>query len=325
MTSPAISVIIPAFNAAAHIGTAIASALGQTAGDLEVVVVDDASSDDTAAVVEAWRARDARVRLVHAEVNGGPARARNLALEAARGAWIALLDSDDGFAPERLARLRGIADATGADMVADNLCLVDAARGSMIGNALPARTDPEPVDARTFIARNLFGRGGFDYGYLKPLIRRAFLDRHGIRYRERLRIGEDYHLYLDCLLAGARFVIVPEALYTYRLLPGSISRRLSEADLDRLVEVNGELIRAVPATSPDLLPLLRSRHKVLQRLLGHARFVERVKAGQLGRAVAIVLTRPGVLPLVARYGRESVLKRLGLLGFHGLSARRTAS
>jgi succinoglycan biosynthesis protein ExoO len=325
MASPSVSVIIPAFNAATHIGTAIASALDQTLRDLEIVVVDDASSDNTVAVLEDWCARDHRVRLLRAEVNGGPARARNLALEAARGTWIAVLDADDAFAPERLAHLLDIAEATGADMVADNLRLVDAASGAVIGDALPARAGPELVTGRTFIQRNLFGQGGFDYGYLKPLIRRAFLDRHAIRYREQLRIGEDYHLYLDCLLAGARFVVAADAMYTYRLVPGSISRRLSEADLRRLAEVNGELIETAQAKSPELLASLRTRRETLERMLGHVRFVERLKAGRPAGAAAILLAQPEVLPLVVRYGRESVLKRLGLLGFHGVSVRRAGT
>src|SRR4051812_4115270 len=102
---PLISVIMPAYNAAGFISRAIDSALEQEGVALEVVVADDASRDDTLAVIRAWGERDGRVRCVGLDVNGGPARARNAAIEAARGEWIAVLDADDAILPGRLAHM----------------------------------------------------------------------------------------------------------------------------------------------------------------------------------------------------------------------------
>ena len=103
---PLVSIIIPAFNAAPVIGDAIRSAQAQSEAHVEMVVVDDASTDDTAVVVEGLAARDARVRLLRMERNGGPGVARNAGLDAARGEWIALLDADDRYHPQRLRVLR---------------------------------------------------------------------------------------------------------------------------------------------------------------------------------------------------------------------------
>src|SRR5579875_23336 len=94
-----VSVIMPAFNAARSVAWAISSALEQTVADIEVLVIDDASTDLTAAVVEEIAARDPRVRLIRNPVNGGPGVARNFGLDAARGEWVALLDADDAFLP----------------------------------------------------------------------------------------------------------------------------------------------------------------------------------------------------------------------------------
>lgn len=93
---PRVSVLIPAYNAECYIEQAIASALGQTIEDLEVTVVDDASSDATAAIVSRFAERDRRLRLVRLPVNSGPSAARNLALSCARGTWVALLDTPAG-------------------------------------------------------------------------------------------------------------------------------------------------------------------------------------------------------------------------------------
>jgi succinoglycan biosynthesis protein ExoO len=313
-------VIVPAYQAAGRIGAAIGSALGQSLVDLEVVVADDASRDDTAGVVAELARRDPRVRLLRAEVNGGPARARNRALAAARGAWIAPLDADDTYCPRRLERLLEVALSCRADLVADNLRLIDGTSGRDLGPALPEADGGglELVSAARFVRENLLD--GFSWGYLKPLIRRGFLERHGLRYREALRIGEDYALDLDCLLAGARLVLTREPLYHYHLTPGSISRRLESSHIRALCALNREHQAAARDRRPELAAALDQRQAMLERMLGHARFVERVKAGRVGAAAALLMRRPAVLPLVLRYGRESLLKRLGLLGFHARRA-----
>ncbi len=95
-----VSVVIPAWNCAAHVEAAVRSALGQTAPPLEVIVVDDASCDGTAAV-----ARQAGATVIENPVNEGVGKARNDGIEAARGEWIALLDCDDEWMPEHLATL----------------------------------------------------------------------------------------------------------------------------------------------------------------------------------------------------------------------------
>lgn len=317
---PLISVILPAYDAAAHLDGAIASVLAQTWRELELVVADDASSDGTAALVEAWRRRDARVRLVRLSENGGPARARNVAIAESRGDWLALLDADDAYLPARIERLLDVAAATDADLVADNLHLVDGPSGRSLGAALPE--EPEgvsaPITAAEFIRRNLFGHERFTLGYLKPIIRRDLLDRHRIRYREEVRIGEDYHLYLDCLLADGRFVLTSEAMYAYRLSPGSISIRLPEAELATLAELNGRLM--AEASLPEVRAAFGERQASINQMQAHLRFIDLARRARWLDMAALLVRRPDVWPLVLKYGRESVLKRVGRLSFHGMRA-----
>jgi glycosyltransferase involved in cell wall biosynthesis len=110
-----ISVIIPLYNRREEIGRAIASALCQTQAPHEIVVVDDCSSDDSVAVVAALD--EPRIRLLRHERNRGASAARNTGIAAATGDWIALLDSDDEWEPEKLERQRAALDATMAASV----------------------------------------------------------------------------------------------------------------------------------------------------------------------------------------------------------------
>lgn len=115
MNPPAISVLIPTYNGAALIGDTIASVLAQSRGDFEIVVVDDASTDDTLAVLRSIG--DQRLRVIESAENGGPVVARNRAMAAARGRYIAALDQDDLCAPDRFAHQAALLDAQPATVL----------------------------------------------------------------------------------------------------------------------------------------------------------------------------------------------------------------
>lgn len=111
--APSVSVITPAYNAAARIGETIRSVQGQSLEDWEILIADDASQDDTAAVVEAAAASDPRIVLIRRAANAGSGTARNAALARAKGRYIAFLDSDDLWLPEKLARQTAFMRETG--------------------------------------------------------------------------------------------------------------------------------------------------------------------------------------------------------------------
>jgi len=119
-----VSVIIPSFNAAAYIGQAVASALDSPGLAVEVIVVDDGSTDDTLKVLEGF---DARVRTVRQE-RGGPYRARNLGAQLARGEWLAFLDADDDWMPGKLAAQLKLADSRIGLVYTDRLNFGDLSR-----------------------------------------------------------------------------------------------------------------------------------------------------------------------------------------------------
>jgi glycosyltransferase involved in cell wall biosynthesis len=101
---PLVSVIMPAYNASAYIRKSIESVIGQSYNCWQLIVANDASTDETLAIAQAIADTDDRIEVVSLEENGGAAKARNLALENARGKYIAFLDSDDYWYPEKLTR-----------------------------------------------------------------------------------------------------------------------------------------------------------------------------------------------------------------------------
>jgi teichuronic acid biosynthesis glycosyltransferase TuaG len=101
---PLVSIITPSWNVERLIGETIASVQAQTFGDWELLIADDCSTDNTAAVIEGHSAKDPRVKLIRQPRNGGPALARQAAIEQAKGRFIAFLDSDDLWLPAKLER-----------------------------------------------------------------------------------------------------------------------------------------------------------------------------------------------------------------------------
>ena len=101
---PLISVIVPVYNVENYLDKSIGSILAQTYQNLELILVDDGSKDASGAMCDAWRAKDARIRVIH-QTNGGQALARNHGIDEAAGAYLAFIDSDDWIAPDYLETL----------------------------------------------------------------------------------------------------------------------------------------------------------------------------------------------------------------------------
>jgi glycosyltransferase involved in cell wall biosynthesis len=284
------SVIIPAYNAGEYIEAAIVSATQQEVPGLEIIVVDDRSTDDSRDKVRAMAAKDARISMVELPRNGGPSAARNAGIAAARGTWIALLDADDSFLPGRLATLIALGEQADADLVADNLLLVDAGDGSSVPMMAPGYLPaPRAIDLPEFIARNTSSPDAprTNYGFLKPLMRRDFLARHGIRYDEQVRFAEDFALYVDCLRAGAIWWLHPAPMYRYLVRPDSLTQVQTTGDLDRLRQRQRRLLSEAKAEGDSAFAMLIARHlRNVDRCYYYRGFTDALKARRLGLALS---------------------------------------
>ena len=313
-----VSVLIPAYNAAHCIERAIASVLAQTEQNFEILVIDDASSDATAALVEATASQDPRIRLLRLRENGGPGAARNQGVAAALGEWIAPLDADDRFHPQRLERLACIGEQRGADMVADNLYVHTNAGAETGPQAAPPMFPPMfppgfmpaslSLDALTFLQGNLPPKSSSRaaYAFLKPLIRRSFLRESGIVY-DATRFAEDYLLYLRCLLHGARWALTPEAMYDYTVHANSLTARHSAGDLVYLAAAERTLLRdSAVVQDPAVRRSLTQHVRTVDRALSWFSFATAIKQRDLSGALSSFGRDPRNLVHVGREGLRAL-------------------
>lgn len=227
-----VSIVIPAYNAAVFIERTLASALAQTHSRLEILVVDDGSTDRTVDLVEAAARRDPRIRLFR-RPRGGVAQARNFAIAEARGTLIAPLDADDLWHPDKLAEQVAALRQAGSSVGLvycwsvgidenDSVTVPDLCQSSAAGRVVPQ-----------MIECNLAGNAS------TPLIRRACLEAAG-GYDPSLQAAgaqgtEDWKLYL-ALADRCDFAVVPRPLVGYRRSSTSMSANVAamERSLDLL-------------------------------------------------------------------------------------------
>jgi succinoglycan biosynthesis protein ExoO len=291
-TDNLISVIMSNYRGARWLDPAISAVLAQTHQRLELIIADDASGDDSVGIIRAAMARDARVKLIECPRNLGPSGARNLALDAARGDWVAIMDSDDLIHPARLSRLLAAACYLGCDAVADDMIFfgdTPAAGGRTLLQSL-ALTAPRDIGLAEFLASDDAGSGLPPFGYLKPLIRRSCL--RTLRYDPTLRVGEDFDFYARFLLGGARFCIVPDAMYLYRRHAASLSHRLSADVLTPLLASHHGFAAMLPADDPALHTAMRHRRDALTWALHYAQLVAAFKQRDVVGAARLLSRHP---------------------------------
>jgi len=220
---PIVSAILPTFNAASFMDRAIRSVLSQhSPALLELIIVDDCSVDGTADFVRRQYGADERVKLLSTDRNRGPGAARNVAIGAASGEWIALIDADDAWTPDRLERLLPLC-TSGIDLVFDNLIAYDQQAGAETEIMFPVM--PESMSIADMAAERAPATV-FNYGYLKPLLRRGFLEQSGVTYGD-TRISEDLLMYLELLTHGAKSATTSQAGYIYTTPIGQLSGKRS--------------------------------------------------------------------------------------------------
>ena len=208
-----VAIVIAVYNDRDHIERAIRSAAAQTVPDgfeLDVVVVDDCSTDDTPKIAAQVCADLPVARFFQLPVNGGPSRARNEALRQSDAAWFMPLDSDDALDPDRLSKLLAIADAEQADLVADNLFVTSSEQPFEVLRPLWP-TKPEGIlrlTAEFFVEHSYnMPQERSELGFLKPLISRKSLKTPEAPYVDELRFAEDYELYTRLMLDGAKAIL----------------------------------------------------------------------------------------------------------------------
>jgi glycosyltransferase involved in cell wall biosynthesis len=225
--STLVSVVVAAFNAGATLPRCIGSLLGQTHRNIEVIVVNDASTDGTFRILGDLAARDNRLRVENLEQNVGVHAARRVGVRASRGNFIGFADSDDWMAPGMYAHLLQEAQRSGADIV---ICGADCV--SEDGLPLPAKVS---FPVRGVFEDDLLGRfcrmefgSGLQWNklYRAPLVRRYSELELGRRFGFGDG-GEDYIVNVGCFASATRVVTVPERHYSYFIRSEGLSKSIS--------------------------------------------------------------------------------------------------
>jgi glycosyltransferase involved in cell wall biosynthesis len=231
---PAVSVIMPAYNVGPYLGAAARSVLVQTFADLELLIVDDGSTDTTAAVASECAAQDPRVRVFH-QPNGGISSARNCALRRTRGRFFAILDSDDVWEPGYLeAQMRILEAKPEVAIVTGNAWFLG---GVLDGR--PARPCPDPRP-HPDLAGMLEDETAV---FIMSVFRRDVYETIG-GFDESLRTNEDYDYWLRAASAGFRFHRNDQPLGRYR-------RREDSLSADEVRMLRG-ILRVLEKTRPAL-------------------------------------------------------------------------
>jgi succinoglycan biosynthesis protein ExoU len=310
-----VDVLIAVWNNAATIERAARSALSDAYVN-NVIVIDDGSTDDTVSIVSSLKdeAGD-RLILRRLERNGGPAVARNCGLAASTAPWVAILDGDDYFLPNRMKALLDASE--GADFVADDQVQIREEGGS--AEFLIGHSTTMTIDLVTFVTENLSTgpRLRKEFGFLKPIMRRSFLDSHQLRYDEQLRLGEDFALYTRALAAGAIFRIVPARTYASIVRSSSISGHHTKMDLERLRDSSRSLGQ-LPRLTDRERALLRMHYEAIDARIQWLNVIDAVKCRSVAAFLPPFFVRwTTSVYLAGRLWEQVVLrsrKSLGLVG-----------
>lgn len=204
-----ISIIMAAYNTEKTIEQAINSVLSQTYTNFELLVVNDCSTDRTAELVKSIAAKDSRVRLISNVKNSGVSYTRKHGLEEAKGSWIAILDSDDAWAPKKLEKQIDLQRRTNADLLFTGSAFMDS-DGQPIDWYLHA---PAEVTYRQLLKQNVLSNSS-------ALVRKELYAKH---YAIGDGMHEDFAIWLSILKEGKKAYGVDERLLIYRIAKSSKS------------------------------------------------------------------------------------------------------
>lgn len=226
MSTPAISVIVPVYNAEKYLNRCIDSILGQTFTDFELLLINDGSKDNSGAICDEYAQKDTRVRVFHKE-NGGVSSARNVGLDEARGGWVTFVDSDDTVPYDALYLLFSNTRAGDVEFVMGGYTIVNEAGVVTYSNN---KHDTIPMSREEMVGE-MFSPHYYKYwGYVCSKLYKTHIIRlYGISYNEKIFFNEDRLFCIEylCRIMG-KCVMVLDSCYNYYENESSAMNSLSK-------------------------------------------------------------------------------------------------
>lgn len=215
-----VSLIVPAYNAEAYVEECLDSLCGQSLRNLEILVINDGSTDDTANILRYREEHDSRIRVFH-QLNSGPGVARNVGLEHARGDVVMLCDADDTLAPNCCEKVVAALETTQADMCVFGFDIVppELAHPSLKGKTQPkAGTYELPQQLREL----LFHANARPYA-ARMALTRQFVETNKLRFDPGLTLADDQYFCFASMARASRATLIADELYHYRMTSGSLT------------------------------------------------------------------------------------------------------
>ena len=306
VSSAAVSIIIPSHNAAEYLADALQSVRDQTLRDFDCLIVDDGSVDASRSIAQQFADHDERFKLITLYGRQGASNCRNSAIEQATGRWIALLDADDLFLPDRLEVLTAVAEREGADIVFDDQWVTEYPSTDLSRRAFGFKQQHEFTQEDFFSGSRLFRRP-FPTGYMKPLIRRAFLEAAGAAYDASVPSGEDFLFYAELFAGRPRCIATNFAGYVYRRRRGSLSR--SDEHLHHHADLGERILSRVgDRLSVDSRAALAGRRRDFEQLAKALPAVRALQTRDWRGFAGAVASNPELLGTIAKQLRTAALR-----------------
>lgn len=276
-----ISVVMPVYNNARTLMEAVNSVLMQTYRNFELIICNDNSTDETEDILR--NITDKRVQIIHNPRNLGEGPTRDQAISRAHGEWLAVIDSDDAWAPERLeVMLREVA-ASKYKMIFDNIYACHDTPSGMIpwrvlrGKHAFGCNSKDPIDLSIETLINS------EPMLIKPLLPLIYVKQYNVHHS--CQYGADIDFFLQLLAHGLQLTYIPKAMYYYRITPGSMS-----ASTNRFI----------------------SMRETLENALNHFKHAPKVQEA-LNRKISIVSRKEQYIPIILSLKNKNIIKAIQLV------------
>ena len=220
---PKLSIIIPVYNASVYLRQCLNSVVGQDYSNLEIIVIDDGSTDDSLLIAKDFASLDSRIQVIP-QINTGPSAARNLGLRFARGKYVEFVDADDLLKSDAVSSTVRCAEDSGADVVCFDFESFDdnGIYGRTVKNEFPCCKNSTSKECLMFMYSEQLGYFSWSF-----LFKKAIFTDASIGYPEDIDLLEDMLMINMLFRMNLRIAYLPEAVYRYRIVPESLSHRKS--------------------------------------------------------------------------------------------------
>ena len=233
-----VSVIVPVYNVKKYLRKCLDSIIGQTLKDIEIILVNDGSTDSSLSICEEYAEKDKRITLISKE-NRGPSHTRNTGLKTAKGEYISFVDSDDYIEENMLEKLYNLGQESSADIIFCNHDIISF--NTFKGKPYPYPTG-KTVYASEFAKNTNYFLGGNIMTVWGKIYRRDFLSENNIFFNDNIRFYEDFPFSSLCMEKAESICGTDEVLYHYVLRDNSLSNTYFFKYLDIFCNLNKEIL-----------------------------------------------------------------------------------